>query len=140
MPVRAALLLMFPVLAGCGDAGARPRPQVAGGEAAAGKGLIAAYGCGSCHVIPGVNGATGRAGPPLTAFAERVFIAGRLRNEPENLVFWISNPQRVDPATAMPNLGVPDAEARHIAAYLYTLGSGGEGPPHLLPDGKQPGR
>lgn len=34
---------------------------------------------------------------------------------------WVMNPQAVEPGTAMPDLGVSEPEARHIAAYLYTL-------------------
>jgi cytochrome c1 len=37
------------------------------------------------------------------------------------MIRWIQNPQAVDQKTAMPNLGVTDAEARDVAAYLYTL-------------------
>ena len=44
-----------------------------------------------------------------------------LRNSPANLVRWIRDPQGVVPGNAMPNMGVSDAEARDIAAYLYTL-------------------
>jgi cytochrome c1 len=48
-------------------------------------------------------------------------IAGVLTNTPDNLIEWIHNPPGVDPRTAMPNLGVDEAAARDIAAYLYTL-------------------
>ena len=73
------------------------------------------------HKIPGVRGAEGMVGPPLTMFAHRAYIAGRLSNQPENLVRWIQNPQDVDPETAMPDLGVIPGVARDMAAYLYTL-------------------
>jgi cytochrome c2 len=79
------------------------------------------YGCGACHVISGLPGATGKVGPPLDGFAERVFIAGQLPNTPENLVRWIRSPQVIEPGTAMPDLGVTEANARDIAAYLLTL-------------------
>ena len=98
-----------------------PRPLVYGGHPDAGVTLIRAYGCGTCHTIPGVRGADGKTGPPLTDFAYRSYIAGNLSNAPENLVAWIMNPQAIEPGTAMPNLGVTDQEARNIAAYLYTL-------------------
>ena len=49
---------------------------------------------------------------PRTVRAER-------DNTPDNLVRWISHPQEVDPGNVMPDLGVPDAVARDIAAYLY---------------------
>jgi cytochrome c1 len=106
-------------LAGCGDeAQARPAP---GGQAERGKQLIAAYGCGSCHTIPGVDAARGLVGPPLTKFARRVYIAGEVPNTNRFLVQWITVPQSIEPGTAMPNLGVTEGEARDIAAYLYTL-------------------
>jgi cytochrome c len=105
----------------------------AGGDARRGARLIAAYGCGSCHAIPGVSNARGGVGPPLTRFAERTYIAGALRNEPAALVRWIRFPQHVEPGTAMPDLGVSEQHARDIAAYLYTLDRGGLGPPHLIP-------
>ena len=44
-----------------------------------------------------------------------------LQNTPDNMIRWIQNPQGVDDKTAMPNLGVTDADARDIASYLYTL-------------------
>lgn len=107
------------VLAGC------PRPggesAVAGGDPGLGRAALAQYGCGSCHTIPGVRQATGKAGPPLDNWARRGFIAGALVNTPESLILWIMDPQAVEPGTVMPNLGVREADARHIAAYLYTL-------------------
>jgi cytochrome c1 len=60
-------------------------------------------------------------GPPLGNVARRAVIGGRLSNTPDNLTRWIQDPQGVDPGNAMPNLGVSAAEARDIAAYLYTL-------------------
>ena len=101
---------------------------IARGDAAEGRRLLDAYGCGSCHVIPGVRGAEGMTGPPLTRWAERHEIAGLLLNTPENLVGWIVDPQRFEPGTAMPTLGVTESEARDMAAHLYTLGA----PPRLL--------
>lgn len=115
--------LCLALLAAC-DAGPDPgpaRPLLYGGDAAAGADLIRSYGCGTCHTVPGVRGAKGKVGPPLTAFAHRAYIAGNLTNEPPNLVAWIMDPQAVEPGTAMPALGVTAEEARDIAAYLYTL-------------------
>jgi cytochrome c len=112
-------LAWLALLGGCG----RPAPSslIPGGDPARGKAQIVAYGCGSCHVIPGVSGASGLAGPPLTQFAHRAFIAGEVPNNGEFLVRWISVPQAIEPGTAMPNLGVTEGQARDIAAYLYTL-------------------
>jgi cytochrome c1 len=96
------------------------------------------YGCVTCHVVPGVTTAAAAVGPPLRNFGDRSFIAGRLRNEPETLVLWIMHPQRLKPGTAMPELGVTDSSARHIAAYLYTLTANRNGPPYLLPESARP--
>lgn len=91
------------------------------GDPGRGPAAIARYGCGSCHTIPGVRGAVGEAGPPLTKFAHRTYVAGVLPNTSQNLIRWIRYPQQVVSGNAMPDLGVTDVEARNIAAYLYTL-------------------
>ena len=82
---------------------------------------IQSHGCGGCHEIPGVVGARGKVGPSLKGISGRAYIAGRLDNTPGNLINWIDDPKSVDPRTAMPDVGVTTAEARDIAAYLYTL-------------------
>ncbi len=92
-----------------------------GGDVEAGRTAVKTYGCDACHTIPGVADARGPVGPPLTQIANRIYIAGVLTNTPDNLVEWIQNPARVDPRSAMPNLGVDQTAARDIAAYLYTL-------------------
>jgi cytochrome c len=106
-----------PRMAGPGQPAAVP-----GGDAEHGRQAIQRrYGCGACHVIPGVPGAVGKVGPPLLWWADRSMIAGRIPNTPENLVRWIQDPQAIEPGTAMPALGVTEADARDIAAYLFTL-------------------
>jgi len=82
---------------------------------------ITQFGCAACHTIPGIKGAKGNIGPPLIRFGDRTYVAGMLRNTPPNLVRWIREPQAVVPGNAMPNMGVSEADARDIAAYLYTL-------------------
>lgn len=101
-----------------------PKPPVwsiEDADPARGKAAIERFGCGSCHTIPGVRRARGRVGPQLTDFSNQIYIAGMLANSPDNLVAWITNPQAINPGTAMPNLNVTETEARDIAAYLYTL-------------------
>ncbi|HYD52502.1 MAG TPA: c-type cytochrome [Gemmatimonadaceae bacterium] len=95
--------------------------ELTGGEPSEGPALMRAYGCGGCHTIPGVPGADGTVGPPLTGFARRQYIGGVALNEPNTLVEWILNPKQFDPKTAMPVTGVTREQARHIAAFLYTL-------------------
>ena len=91
------------------------------GDPDIGRELIQQHGCGGCHQIPGVPQARGKVGPPLSGIAGRAYIAGRLRNSPQNLMRWVDDPKSVDPRTAMPDTGVNSAEARDITAYLYTL-------------------
>ena len=98
-----------------------PAVTVPGGDPVLGKQAIIEYGCYSCHSIPGVEAADAHVGPPLDSWADRRYIAGLLPNEPDNLVAWIVNPQRFEPGTAMPTLGVSEQDAADIAAYLYTL-------------------
>jgi cytochrome c len=86
-----------------------------------GKELIQSYGCGACHIIPGVRGAHGLVGPPLNLFADRTMVGGVVPNTPDNLVRWVENPPSIDPKTAMPDLGLSQSQAQDIAAYLYTL-------------------
>jgi cytochrome c2 len=107
-------------LAAC-DTGGEQRVQVTGGDADRGRKLLAQYQCGSCHTIPGVAGARSTVGPSLATFARQSYIAGRLPNYPEPLVRWIVDPPAIHPGTLMPNMGVSAADARHMAAYLYTL-------------------
>lgn len=92
-----------------------------GGDAFRGKDKIAYYGCGSCHTIPGVDGADGLVGPPLTGIGNRVYIAGILLNNSENIARWIEDPQAVNRLTVMPNVHATPEDARDIATYLSTL-------------------
>ncbi len=86
-----------------------------------GRLLLRQFGCGSCHEIPGVAAAQGRVGPPLAAIASRAYLGGVLPNSRENMARFIRRPQDIDPRTAMPDLGVTEAHARDMVAYLYTL-------------------
>jgi len=98
-----------------------PPPQVPGGDPGRGAELISSHGCGSCHVIPGIQDADGTVGPPLTDFSDRGYIAGELPNNGDNLIRWIMDPRDVEPGTAMPDLNLTESQARDIAAYLFTL-------------------
>jgi putative membrane protein len=117
----ASLLLLF--LTGC----ERPRAlsgeaaaQVVGGDPERGEVAFRRYGCGSCHSVDGVPGASGLVGPPLDGIGARAYVAGVLTNTPEHLARWIESPREVDSLTAMPDLNVTPADARDLAAWLYT--------------------
>lgn len=116
-PLALAALACALSTAGCdGQATAGDRTEAHGAVH-----LIRSYGCGGCHEIPGVEGATGRVGPPLNGIGRRVFLAGMLRNEPQSMIRWLRDPQSVVPGNAMPNMGITEDDARTIAAYLATL-------------------
>jgi cytochrome c len=120
--VAIALLASACLLAGCMDSRTTQTYRGAmGRDPQRGKKLIESYGCGSCHIVPGIYTARGLAGPPLYYFGRRTMVAGELPNTPQNLVRWIRDPQGVEPGTAMPNLGVTDDQGKDMAAYLYTL-------------------
>jgi cytochrome c2 len=121
----AALPLVVAVigLGGCERSGAlsaQGAAHLTGGNAYRGAESIRRFGCGACHVIPGIPGAAGEVGPPLAGVGGRAYIGGVLTNTPDHMVRWIVNPRAVDSLTAMPNLGVTEGDARDIAAYLYT--------------------
>jgi cytochrome c1 len=121
--VVAALVLGVPLLlAGCNEGKAkRPYIVATGGNPEHGRQLMQSYGCGACHIVPGIQGARGLVGPPLFYLGQRTMIAGELPNSPRNLVQWIQHPRSVEPKTAMPDLGLTEDQAYDIAAYLYSL-------------------
>ena len=117
-----ASALLVVCIAGCNEGRSTRGYTVSSiGNPMHGKELILGYGCGGCHVIPGVHAARGMVGPPLLYFSQRTMIAGELPNTPANLVRWIENPKAVEPHTAMPDLGLTEDQAYDVAAYLYTV-------------------
>jgi mono/diheme cytochrome c family protein len=88
------------------------------------------YPCFTCHQIQGKTGGAA-VGPDLTD--------AWVRLNPDWMVQWIRNPQAFDPASLMPNLGVTEAEAVALVAYLEEVsrqitaqagpGGGGRGVP-----------
>ena len=93
---------------------AAPNPQYAEGEK-----LFTAKGCIACHSLVAVNAPKGMVGPNLANVGARSYIAaGTLKNTDENLAHWIRDPQGIKKGVLMPNLGVTEAEAQALVAYL----------------------
>ena len=115
------IVLAAGAMSACSGDSAKAAAAMTGGDPARGRVAVSVYGCATCHVIPGIREAQGMVGPPLTNIASRMYLAGRLPNTPSNMERWIQQPHAVDDQTAMPETGVTDADARNIAAYLYTL-------------------
>jgi cytochrome c len=122
IPIVRALPLAFAALTflGCGQSVEQRAAAMTGGEPARGKGLVRRYGCVSCHVIPGVAG-EGTIGPSLEGISRKDSLAGKLPNEPKNMIRWIRDPQGVQPGSVMPDMGITEQDGRDIAAFLYTL-------------------
>ncbi|MBI5277336.1 MAG: c-type cytochrome [Burkholderiales bacterium] len=115
MPVPPLAVLLALALAG-GGADAKGADEVERGRR-----LLAQYQCGTCHRIPGVPAARGDVAPPLAAWRQRSYIAGRLPNRGDLLQQWIMAPQSLVPGTLMPSMGVRPDDARAMATYLYSL-------------------
>jgi cytochrome c len=115
------LLMLAAVGLACENHVRRTAEQITGGNPDRAAAAVRKYGCGSCHTIPGLDGANGLVGPPLERLGRRSYIAGHLVNNPDTLIAWIRHPHRFNRVTAMPEMGVGEQDARDIAAYLYTL-------------------
>ena|SRR5215510_3406142 len=126
MSLGAACLLLLTACAPATTSTSAPPaggPTISPAQAQQAQQLIVQKGCGSCHTIPGVPGATGNIGPNLSGVGSRTTIAGGAvpHNGPADLQRWILDPPSVKPGTAMPKLGLTDDEAGTIVAYLETL-------------------
>lgn len=95
-----------------------PAPDVPG-DPNVGRRLIQERGCGGCHTVSGVPGATGVAGPNLTNIALRPTLAGdTIPNSPQMLERWLLDPPSLKPGTTMPKLGLSQDDARDLVAFL----------------------
>lgn len=117
----ATFCLCLLLLGGCTDRRQEEAARRTGGDPAEGRRLIKQHGCVACHTIPGVHGARAVVGPSLAGVGDRRYLGGVLANEPENMIRWLLDPRAHNPRTAMPDVVESEDDARHIAAYLYTL-------------------
>jgi sulfur-oxidizing protein SoxX len=118
--VRWGVLALTALLCACADKSEPPR-AVMGADASRGLEVMDRVGCGACHVTPGIDWPKGLAGPSLQGFADSPMIAGQFPNRPDLLIAFIRDAPSMAPASAMPAMPLTDAEARDVAAYLYTL-------------------
>jgi cytochrome c oxidase subunit 2 len=97
-----------------GPSGGRQTAQYASGEK-----LFLSKGCVACHSLQAVNAPKGMVGPNLANVGARSYIAaGTLKNTDENLARWIRDPQGIKKGVLMPSLGLTQADAQALAAYL----------------------
>lgn len=86
-----------------------------------GSQLFVQRGCISCHTVLERRTAP-RPGPDLSHIGSRTSIAaGVLPNNREAMMRWLMHPELVKPGNLMPNLGLDEAEALALAAYMETL-------------------
>ncbi|MGA0597994.1 c-type cytochrome [Enterovirga sp. CN4-39] len=126
--IPAALLLL---LAGCNAPEPPDHLLIPGADPERGRALVLSFGCGACHLVPGVPGARGTVGPSLESWSGRAMLAGIMANTPQNLVPWLLDPPAMVPNTGMPAVGLSEVQARDLASFLYTIGAGeaGAAPP-----------
>jgi cytochrome c2 len=102
-------LVLLAAVAGAGNAMSSPEA----------KAILKAKSCGSCHVIPGVEGAYGKFGPSLKGLRDRPrILGGTLKYSTNNLKKWLQNPKSVKPDTMMPNTGLSDEEIEILIQYF----------------------
>jgi cytochrome c2 len=113
-------------LVGCQNAPSQPPAKAVEltGAAAEGKEVFVAKGCVACHRAPNLPEAQGTLGPNLAGIGNSTAhpkIAAAVDNTPENMKRWLQEPQKVKPGSAMPSLGLTDAEAANLTAFLETF-------------------
>jgi cytochrome c1 len=57
----------------------------------------------------------------MRGFGSRPRIAAAVPNTPENLWYWLENPQRTKPGTQMPRTPLTAQELDDLVAYLESL-------------------
>ena len=97
-----------------GAQGRNQDPQYANGEK-----LFLSKGCVACHSLQAVDAPKGMVGPNLANVGARSYIAaGTLKNTDANLARWIRDPQGIKKGVLMPNLGLTEADAQALVAFL----------------------
>jgi mono/diheme cytochrome c family protein len=119
--VRCAVGALLLGVSGCSQNDVPVHQRISDGNPERGRLMIGKIGCGVCHEIPGIRGARGIVGPSLAKFGPRALIGGVAPNRPEQLVRWVRDAPSLAPNTAMPSLPLSEDDARHVAAYLYSL-------------------
>jgi cytochrome c2 len=97
-------------------------------DATRGRELMDVKGCGLCHRMTGVaplQGAILPVGVAVGDLARGIRLAPDLRYtrdrwRPSALVAWLIDPQSVKADTLMPGMGLSEADAKSIAAYLLS--------------------
>ena len=99
----------------------QPAVEPMDAKAIHGKQVFMKSPCAMCHAIQGTD-AQATSGPDLTHIASRNAIAaGTLKNTPENIAKWITDPQSIKPGTNMPPTAFAQQDLESLVAYLGGL-------------------
>src|SRR5262245_4531942 len=97
------------------------KPAVEDSQVMAGRKAFFSTSCVNCHTINGTT-AAGKFGPDLTHLMSRDTLgSGAVKNTPELLRDWVSNPQKLKEGCLMPDMNLSQQELDQIVAYLSTL-------------------
>jgi cytochrome c oxidase subunit 2 len=88
---------------------------------AADERLFIDQGCAKCHSVVARSPSSGK-GPSLARLTTREFLGGGiLRNTPENLMLWLTDPQAAKPGNRMPDTPLAAEQRRALLEYLESL-------------------
>ena len=91
--------------------------RLAGTAPNPGYAMFAAH-CGACHNVRGTSSG-GIYGPDLTNLGERrTLAAGMIKNNPQNLAYWIHHAQEVKPGARMPDVPLSKDETEQVVRFL----------------------
>ncbi len=100
---------------------AQPSPEPVG-IAIEGARLFQSKKCADCHSVSAIGAAVVEKGPNLAHLAARETLGGGiLRNTPESLMLWLTNPQAAKPGNRMPDTPLSADERSALLAYLESL-------------------
>ena len=92
-----------------------------GGDTRRGEAMFIQYGCGSCHALKSVRGATGSVGPPLDGIAVRAIIGGALGA----LMSFSSSPWYADyAAMGLTGIGLDPVADQQLAGLVMWIPGG----------------
>lgn len=96
-------------------------PPEPSGVAAEGARVFQSKKCADCHAVSATDTVVSRKGPNLAHLAARQSLGGILRNTPDNLALWLTNPQAAKPGNRMPDTALSADERSALLAYLESL-------------------
>ncbi len=97
------------------------KPAVEDAQVATGRKVFLSTSCVNCHTIRGTT-ASGMFGPDLTHLMSRETLgSGAIKNTPELLRDWVSDPQKMKEGCLMPDMQLSQQELDQIVAYLMML-------------------